>query len=256
MTTLVRVLVTARAVLVGVADTVVMATYGMLVSLVPPRGHWTLRAARLWSRVALWGCGVRVRVENLDRIPLDTPVVFMANHESWLDIPALLASIPVQVRFLAKRSLFSIPFLGWAMWAMEFIPVDRRNRRSAVKSFDAAAARIRTGRSILVFPEESRTPDGALQSFQRGGFLIAMKADVPIVPVGLEGPRQRLAKHRYLLTPGPITVRFGCPVATTGVSLGQREELTTEVRAAVDQLRRREDEDRGAGSAQATSGLR
>lgn len=234
-----RILLTLWASVVVAVDTLIMGAYGVLVSVVPPRGHLTLLGARLWARVALGGSGVQLRVEGAEQVPRDTPVVFMANHESWLDIPALLAAIPVQVRFLAKRSLFFIPFLGWAIWAMGFIPVDRRNRRKAVRSFDAAAARIRGGRSILVFPEESRSPDGTLQPFQRGGFLIAMKAGVPIVPVGLEGPRERLAKYRYLLTPGPVTVRFGTPVPTTGIPLARREELADRVRDAVGHLRQR-----------------
>lgn len=232
-----RVLHTLLAFLIGLVDTVVMGTYGTLVGLIPPKGDWTRKGARLWARIILWACGVRLRVEGAERIPQDTPVVFMANHESWLDIPALLVAIPGQVRFLAKKSLFSIPFLGWAMTAMGFIPVDRENRRQAVRSFEEAAARIRAGRSVLVFPEETRTPTGELLPFQRGGFLIALKAQLPIVPVGLEGPRRVLAKKHYLLRPGPIVVRFGEPVLTAGLGVGTKEALMKQVREAVDALR-------------------
>jgi len=171
-------------------------------------------------------------------VPQDTPVVFMANHESWLDIPALLVAIPGQVRFLAKKSLFAVPFLGWAMRAMGFIPVDRENRREAIRSFEEAAQRIRAGRSVLVFPEETRTPTGELLPFQRGGFLIALKAQLPIVPVGLQGPRKILPKKHYLLRPGTIVVRFGEPVLTAGLGVTAKGTLMEEVRAAVDALRR------------------
>jgi 1-acyl-sn-glycerol-3-phosphate acyltransferase len=161
----------------------------------------------------------------------------MSNHESWLDIPALLATIPVQVRFLAKKSLFSWPFFGWAIASMGFIPVDRENRRTAIRSFEDAAARIRAGRSVLIFPEETRSVDGNLLPFQRGGFLIALKAGIPIVPVGLDGPRRCLPKHSYLLRPGVITVRFGDPIPTVGHGVTDKGQLMDEVRRAVEELR-------------------
>ncbi len=231
-----RFLITAFAALITTVDTVILGSYGTLVGLVPPRGDWTRKGARLWARIILWSALVRLRVEGASRVGAG-PVVFMANHESWLDIPALLVAIPGQVRFLAKRSLFGIPFLGWAMRAMGFIPVDRENRRTAIKSFDEAAARIRAGRSVLVFPEETRTPDGSLLPFQRGGFLIALKAGLPIVPVGIEGARRVLAKGSYLVRPGRIVVRFGEPLPTAGLGVTSKGELMERVRAAILELR-------------------
>jgi 1-acyl-sn-glycerol-3-phosphate acyltransferase len=161
----------------------------------------------------------------------------MSNHESWLDIPALLAAIPTQVRFLAKKSLFSIPFFGWAIASMGFIPVDRKNRREAIKSFEQAADRIRHGRPVLVFPEETRTMSEALLPFQRGGFLIALKAGLPIVPVGLDGPRRLLPKKSYLLRPGTITVRFGTPIPTAGLGVTAKGDLMERVRGQMEKLR-------------------
>ncbi len=232
-----RALLTAWAMVVTVVDTVVLGTYGAIVGFIPPRGDWTLRGSRLWARIILLAAGVRLKVEGAEQVPRDGPVVFMSNHESWLDIPVLLASIPVQVRFLAKKSLFSIPFFGWAIASMGFIPVDRKNRREAIKSFEQAAQRIRAGRSVLVFPEETRTPDGRLLPFQRGGFLIAIKAGLPIVPVGLEGARRCLPKYSYLLRPGTITVRFGSPIPTEGVGVTAKDNLMEAVRTAMLRLR-------------------
>jgi len=221
----------------GVVNTIVAGFVGTVVGFIPPRGDWTLRGARIWARGILLGGFVRLRSEGKERVPCGEPVVFMANHESWLDIPALLAAIPVQVRFLAKKSLFAWPFLGWAIASMGFIPVDRKNRREAVKSFDEAAARIRAGRSVLIFPEETRSTDGSLLPFQRGGFLIAIKAGIPIVPVGLEGPRRCLPKYNYLIRPGTITVRFGDPIPTAGRGVTDKGELIAAVREAVERLR-------------------
>ncbi|MCU0293683.1 MAG: 1-acyl-sn-glycerol-3-phosphate acyltransferase [Thermoanaerobaculaceae bacterium] len=237
MGTALRLLHTAAAAVLVALDTIVMGSYGVIVGFIPPRGDWTVRGSRLWARIILWVALVRLRVEGGNRVPRDGPVVFMANHESWLDIPVLLASIPVQVRFLAKKSLFGIPFLGWAMTAMGFIPVDRQNRREAVKSFEEAAQRIRTGRSVLLFPEETRTRDENLLPFQRGGFLIAIKAGIPIVPVGLDGPRRCLARSSYLLRPGRVTVRFGEPIPTAGLGVTAKDSLMAQVHDAMETLR-------------------
>ena len=234
----VRALLTFFAATVAVIDTVILGGYGAVVGFIPPRGDFTLCAARLWARIILVAGFVRLRVEGADAVPRDQPVVYMANHESWLDIPALLAAIPTQVRFLAKKSLFSIPFFGWAIRSMGFIPVDREHRREAIRSFEEAAARIRAGRPVLVFPEETRTVDGGLLPFQRGGFLLALKGHLPIVPVGLEGPRRCLPKYSYLLRPGTVVVRFGSPVLTEGFGVAGKRELIDEVRGAVERLRR------------------
>jgi 1-acyl-sn-glycerol-3-phosphate acyltransferase len=221
----------------GVVNTIIVGAYGTIVGFIPPRGDWTLRGARVWARIVLLGGFVRLRSEGGERVPRGEPVVFMSNHESWLDIPALLATIPVQVRFLAKKSLFAWPFFGWAISSMGFIPVDRENRRTAIKSFEEAASRIRVGRSVLIFPEETRSTTGNLLPFQRGGFLIALKAGIPIVPVGLEGPRRCLPKHSYLVRPGTIAVRFGDPIPTQGCGVTDKGELIEAVRTAIERLR-------------------
>jgi len=234
---LVRVAATVVFLVLGVVNTIVAGAYGTIAGFIPPRGDWTLRGARVWARLVLLGGFVRLRSEGTERVPRGQPVVFMSNHESWLDIPALLATIPVQVRFLAKKSLFAWPLFGWAISSMGFIPVDRENRRTAVKSFEEAASRIRRGRSVLIFPEETRTTTGDLLPFQRGGFLIALKAGIPIVPVGLDGPRRCMAKRSYLVRPGTIVVRFGDAIPTEGYGVAGKGELMDAVRGAMERLR-------------------
>ena len=234
---LLHVAATVVFLLLGVVNTILAGAYGTIVGFIPPRGDWTLRGARVWARLVLLGGFVRLRSEGAERVPRGEPVVFMSNHESWLDIPALLATIPVQVRFLAKKSLFRWPFFGWAISSMGFIPVDRENRRTAIRSFEEAAARIRAGRSVLIFPEETRTTTADLLPFQRGGFLIALKAGIPIVPVGLDGPRRCLPKHSYLVRPGRINVKFGTPIPTAGHGVTDKGELMEAVRNAIERLR-------------------
>lgn len=236
MVALYALLTLLTAVLV-VVDTIVMGSYGTIVGPIPPSGDWTRKGARLWARIALWSALIRLKIEGAHHVPSGEPVVFMSNHESWVDIPALLVAIPGQVRFLAKKSLFSVPFLGWAMRAMGFIPVDRENRRTAIRSFEDAAERIKAGRSVLVFPEETRTTDGNLLPFQRGGFLIALKAGLPIVPVGLEGARRCMPKHSYIVRPGRVTVRFGEPIPTAGLGVTAKSALMERVQAEIERLR-------------------
>ena len=250
-------LVMAFAVVVTILDTIVIGGLGALVGFIPPRGDWTRRMARVWGQLILWSALVRVKVEGAQRVPTGGPVVYMANHESWLDIPLLLVAIPGQVRFLAKSSLFSIPFLGWAMRSMGFIPVDRENRRTAITACEAAAARIRAGRSVLVFPEETRTEDGSLLPFQRGGFLIAIKSGLPIVPVGLDGARRSMAKFSYVVRPGKIVVRFGDPIPTAGRAVSDKTALMEATRNAIAVLRGTPGDVRGsapAATAAATEG--
>jgi 1-acyl-sn-glycerol-3-phosphate acyltransferase len=234
---LLRLFATAIAFVVATVDTVVMGSLGTIAGVFDRSGDLTRNLARFWARVALLGAFVRVRVEGAAQVQRDAVVVYMSNHESWLDIPALMVAVPGQVRFLAKKSLFSVPFLGWAMHAMGFIPVDREHRATAVRSFEAAAERIRSGRSVLLFPEETRTVDGSLLPFQRGGFLIALKAGLPIAPVGLEGARRCMPKHSYLLRPGTIVVRFGALVPTAGLGVRAKNELMERARRDIDRLR-------------------
>jgi 1-acyl-sn-glycerol-3-phosphate acyltransferase len=256
---LLNIVATAVFLVLGLVNTILSGLIGAILGFIPPRGDWAVRAARVWARLVLLGGFVRQVTDGRERVPRDTPVVFMSNHESWLDIPALIAAIPVQVRFLAKKSLFSWPFFGWAIASMGFIPVDRENRRTAIRSFEDAAARIRAGRSVLIFPEETRSVDGNLLPFQRGGFLIALKAGIPIVPVGLNGPRRCLPKHSYFLRPGTITVRFGDPIPTAGHGVTDKGQLMAEVRRVIEELRGNTapaDSVTGGGSRTAAEGTR
>jgi len=211
----------------------------VLVSWIPPRGHATLLCARLWSRCLLAAAGVRLKVE-LDPVWEDEPsgasYVFMANHESYVDVPALLVALPGQVRFAAKRTLFLIPVFGWSLWAGGFIPIDRKNRARAKDAFEIAARRIRAGASVLFFPEGSRSRDGRLKDFERGGFLLALKSGVPIVPVGIEGSFEILPRHRLTVHPGPVWVRLGAPVATSDYGVRDRAALMSRVRERIAEL--------------------
>ena len=199
----------------------------------------SVRVAHVWGRSLLRLAGVPVEVEGLERIDISQRYVIMANHESGLDIPALLTALPpaIELRFLAKKSLFGVPFLGWAMRVMGFIPVDREDRSTATATLARTLAEVRDGCSPLVFPEETWTLDGRLLPFQRGGFLVALKSGLPILPVGLEGPRLVFPPEARTIRQQPVTVRIGVPIPTAGLGVSQRRTLTAAVRSEVDRLR-------------------
>jgi 1-acyl-sn-glycerol-3-phosphate acyltransferase len=217
--------------------TAVLGSTAAVVGVFSQRG--AARIAHVWGRVCLRIVGVTVDVEGLGYITGDASYVIMANHESSLDIVVLLTALPpsMEPRFLAKKSLFAIPFLGWAMRAAGFIPVDREDRSTAAATLSLTLDEVARGGSPLVFPEETWTADGSLLPFARGGFLIALKSDLPILPVGLEGPRLILPPNERIMCPGPVTVRIGEPIQTESLGVSSRKDLTLRTRAEIDRLR-------------------
>lgn len=186
--------------------------------------------ARLWARVGLLLAGVRLSVSGQEHLPRDRAVIFMPNHQSNVDILALFAGLPVQFRWLAKQELFRIPLFGLAMRRTGYIPVDRSDRRAAIASMALAAERIAGGASVILFPEGTRSPDGNLLPFKKGGFMLALQAQVPIVPVALQGSRQVLAKNSWRLRPGRVSVQIFPAVETAGLKTADRECLMEAVR--------------------------
>ena len=221
-----------------VVTTLILSCFALLVSLADGQGKIVHAIASFWAKIHLWVCGIGVKVEGEENIK-SPPYVIMCNHESPLDVPVLLSALPAsaEIRFLAKRSLVGVPFLGWSMRVMGFIPVDRERRETAPAMLAQTLAAVREGGSPLVFPEQTWTLDGRLLPFQRGGFLVALKSKLPILPVGLEGPRVLLPPEGSRLRPGRVTVRIGEPIATSGRRISSRAELTAEVRAEIDRLR-------------------
>lgn len=219
-----------------VAGSLLFGALALVASAIPPRGDWTFRVARAWARCLLAASFVRVRASWEQPIDPDGRFVLMANHQSLYDIPALLAVWPGQARFMAKQTLFRIPIFGWAMRAGGFIPVDRRNPSQAPEAFAAATARLAAGTSVILFPEQMRSFDGRLLAFQRGGFLLALKSRLPILPAGLDGTRAVQRRGSLLVRPGAVTVRFGAPIETAGRSVREVRlggELAAEVRQQV-----------------------
>lgn len=167
--------------------------------------------ARLWARVGLALNLVKVTVSGSEHLP-DEPVIFMCNHQSSFDILALLAAMPRQIHWIAKKELFDIPVFGPSMRRGGYIPLDRGDGRKALQSMDEAAAMIHQGRSIVLFPEGTRTPDGNLLPFKRGGFILARKADVPVIPVTINGSGSINPAGQIRLFSGTIHITLHPPV--------------------------------------------
>ncbi|HYH44959.1 MAG TPA: lysophospholipid acyltransferase family protein [Thermoanaerobaculia bacterium] len=219
-----------------VLGTVIMSLMALLVALVPPRTAWSFAVARLWSGGLLRASGVRLAVRYDAALEPGRSYVYLANHQSHFDIPALLVATPGQVRMVAKRTLFQIPLFGWAMRAGGFISVDRRDKSTARQTFSAASSRLRTGTSILLFPEGTRSRGDVLLPFQRGGFLLALRSGLPIVPVGVRGSQAVRAAGELTIRPGTIEVCFGAPIHPSDFGLRRKGELTAEVRRRVAEL--------------------
>jgi 1-acyl-sn-glycerol-3-phosphate acyltransferase len=157
----------------------------------------------------------------------------MSNHESLYDIPALITALPGQTRFLAKRALFRIPLFGWALKVGGFVSIDRSDRSRAGESFAEAMRELEGGASVVVFPEGTRNTDGRLLPFQRGGFLLALKSGLPIVPVGIHGSRRVRFPKGWWIQPGRVTVSCGRPLATSDYGVRDKARLMEDVRRRV-----------------------
>jgi 1-acyl-sn-glycerol-3-phosphate acyltransferase len=193
-------------------------------------GDLVLRLARWWARGVLASGGVRVRVRSHAQLDARRPYVFMANHLSMVDIWAVLVAVPVPLRFIAKKQLAAIPLFGWAMRAGRFIFIDRQNPISARRSIDKAAERIRSGVSVVVFPEGTRSRDGRLGAFKKGGFHLALSSGADIVPVAIRGSREVMPRGSAMLRSGDVSVEIDEPIPTAGLSVEDRDALVDRVR--------------------------
>ncbi len=193
--------------------------------------------ARRWSVRMIKVAGVEVRMSGYDGVPADRPVVYVSNHQSWFDIWALASILPGQTRFVAKKELRRIPVLGRAMRSAGHIYIDRQNRQAAFSAYEAAAAYIRKGMSAVLFPEGTRSRTGELLPFKKGPFVLALAAQVPVIPVYCAGTFTLLPKGTVRLDPHPIAIMFGEQISTEGLRYEDRDELMVITREAVEQLR-------------------
>jgi len=219
-----------------VVATILGSLGALVLGAVDRSGDRVLWLARLWSRVILGVPGVKLDIKM--RVPLDPgrPYVFMPNHASMVDIWAVLVAVPTSFRFMAKKQLSRIPLFGWAMSAGRFIFIDRQNGLAARRSMDEAARRIRAGQSVVIFPEGTRTRDGRLLPFKKGGFHLALNSGAAIVPVAIRGSRDVMPRGAALIRAGSVSVEVGEPIPTEGLAHGDRDALIAKVRGRVAEM--------------------
>ena len=217
-------------------STIILGTITLIASLFDKNGDAQHRLAQVWAKVLLAVSFVRVRSEGVERLDPKGSYVFVANHGSFMDIPAALAVLPQQFRFFAKKGLYKIPFLGSHLDRAGHLPVDHSNARNSLKSMTEGARVVAArGISMLLFPEGGRSLEG-LRDFKEGAAYIAIKAGVPIVPVAIIGMRELLPMGSVHLKSGKVTVRVGEPFSTKGMTIADRQELTLRLHAAVSEL--------------------
>ena len=216
--------------------TIVVGTADLFCLLFDKTGNASHKCAQIWSRILLFIGGVRVRVQGVENVKKDGSYVFASNHLSLADTPLVLAYVPCQFRFLAKVSLFNIPFIGFHLRWGRHIPVPRGDARASVKSMADAARTIRDQKiSILIFPEGGRS-EGELQPFKEGAALLAIRAGVPVVPVAIVGTRKVLPMGSVHIRAGKVDIRIGKPIPTADLDGRQRKDLTQELYRRVAEL--------------------
>jgi 1-acyl-sn-glycerol-3-phosphate acyltransferase len=225
---------TAAALLFVAACIFLILPFFLLYSWISGSAALMYGAAMKALRVALWTAGVRVVVEGAENVPAGT-CIFVSNHVSNLDPPILAPFMGKQVAILAKKEVFRIPVLGWAMRAAHFVPVDRGDREAAAASVDQAIDYLKRGISFLIFAEGTRSVDGRLKAFKNGTFLMAIEAGVKVVPVSLSGSQKLMRKGTWLISPGVARIKFGPAVDAASYGVDARGELRDRVHELVEE---------------------
>jgi 1-acyl-sn-glycerol-3-phosphate acyltransferase len=211
--------------------TVVLGTISVISTLFDPSGDFGHRCARGWSRLILWTTGVTVRVEGLERLDPKRSYVFAANHQSIYDIPIVFASLPFQLRIIAKASLGKIPFMGWHLQRTGHVLVDRA--RAGAGTVKKMARLVAKGHSLIVFPEGTRSTDGVVAPFKGGSFVIALDAGLPIVPISIVGSRHVMFRGDVTVHPGAVSLIVHAPIETAGVGRDAARDLAASARDVV-----------------------
>ena len=211
--------------------TVGLGTISLVSTLFDRSGNFAHRCARAWAWLILRTAGVRVRVQGLEHLRPGRSYVFAATHQSIYDIPIVFTSIPAQLRIVAKESLGRIPFMGWHLRRAGHLLVDRRNPGPDV--VEKMKRLVGESSSLIVFPEGTRSVDGAVGRFKKGSFLVAIDAGLPVVPVSIAGSRHVMKKGRLMVCPGDVDVCVHQPVATADVDRGDVLEFAARIREIV-----------------------
>lgn len=192
-----------------------------------------IMARHMWAPPLLFFAGARIKAKGLQNVPRDRPVIFVCNHQSMLDIALVFKVLPVNLHFVLKKELAFAPFIGLFAWATGMIFVDRKNRKAAIASVRRVGKMVSEGRSIIAFPEGTRSREQTILPFKKGVFVSALSAHVPVVPVALEGANRVLPSHGFRVRPSPVRVNVGPPIFTEGMTEQDRDVLLERAQSAV-----------------------
>ena len=209
--------------------TIVLASISLTISFFDTGGrkqHW---CAQTWCKLIAVTAGAKVRVHGAEHIKPDVSYVFLSSHQSYMDITAMLGYLPAQLRIAAKKSLFKIPFMGWHLSRAGHIPIDRKSSENAIAAMQKAADFLRDGVCVFLYPEGTRSRDGHLQPFKKGGFKLALQAGAPIIPVTIIGSREVLPVDSIIFRPGPVEMHVDAPIPTKGLGEGDLDDLMQQV---------------------------
>jgi len=230
-----RVVLTIGRIIVVVLVAFLMSLVALASIVTEKEGRGYFWAGSTWSKIALRVCGIEVRVRGREHLQDGGAYIFVTNHASMLDIPAIMSVLP-RVRIMFKKELSYVPVWGWALRWGHHIMVDRGKGTQAIKSLERAAESIKTGGSVILFAEGTRTRDGKLLPFKRGAFTLAAKSGVPIVPISINGSFKILPKSSLDIRPSPIELVIEAPIETKGISSREEEiEMMNRVRGIIEQ---------------------
>src|ERR1035437_6722822 len=218
------------------AATAFFGSITLLVSLIDKTGRAQHRIARVWARTCVWASGSRLNIIGAENLQKHSVAVYAANHTSYMDTPVVFAALPFQFRILANKELWSTPFVGWYLGRSGQIPIDTENPRATLSSLGVAIKALRAGMPLFVFPEGSRTPNGELQTFLSGAAYLAIRAQVPLVPIALSGVYDLLPIHARHFYPGELALAVGKAIETTGMTPRDTDALTQRLRSVIQDL--------------------
>jgi 1-acyl-sn-glycerol-3-phosphate acyltransferase len=208
-------------------------TLALVVSVFARTGRTQHRIARIWARACVWISGARLEVRGAENLRKHSVAVYAANHTSYMDTPVIFATLPFQFRILAKKELWTMPFIGWYLARSGQIPVDSVSPGETLKSLGAGVKALRSGMPLFVFPEGSRTPNGELRPFLSGAAFLAIRAQAPLVPIALKGIYDLLPMHSKHFYPCEMLLTVGEPIETKGMTVRQTEELNERLRDSI-----------------------